>query len=179
MGLSPQGGLVMGTRSGDIDPTVVFQLHRVAGLSFAEIEESLTRHAGLLGLTGENDLRAVLERRAAGDPAATLAFDVYCRRIREYVGAYLAVLGRVDAITFTAGVGENAPAVRAASLAGLEALGIAVDPARNRAGEPVISPGGSPITVCVVPTDEELEIATQSRRALALAEPGEPEEGAA
>jgi acetate kinase len=170
MGLSPQGGLVMGTRSGDVDPTVVFQLHRVAGMSFAEIEESLTRHAGLLGLTGENDLRAVLERRAAGDQAATLAFDVYCRRVREYVGAYLAVLGRVDAITFTAGVGENAPAVRAAALAGLEQLGITVDPARNRDGGPVISPDGSPIVVCVVPTDEELEIATQSRRALALGE---------
>jgi acetate kinase len=166
MGLSPQGGLVMGTRSGDIDPTVVFQLHRVAGLTLAEIEDSLTRHAGLLGLTGENDLRAVLERRAAGDAAATLAFDVYCRRIREYVGAYLAVLGRVDAITFTAGVGENAPDVRAAALSGLEPLGIAVDPARNRAGGPVISTDGSRVTVCVVPTDEELEIATQSWQAL-------------
>jgi acetate kinase len=168
MGMSPQGGLVMGTRSGDIDPTVIFHLHRVAGLPLDEIENSLTRHAGLLGLTGENDLRAVLDRRAAGDPAATLGFDVYCRRIREYVGAYLAVLGRVDAITFTAGVGENAPAVRAAALAGLESLGIAVDPERNRGAEQIISPDGTPITVCVIPTDEELEIAEQSRAALKL-----------
>jgi acetate kinase len=166
--MSPQGGLVMGTRSGDIDPTVIFHLHRVAGLPLDEIENSLTRHAGLVGLTGENDLRAVLERRTAGDPAATLAFDVYCRRIREYVGAYLAVLGRVDAITFTAGVGENAPAVRAAALAGLENLGIAVDPERNRRAERIISPDGTPIAVCVVPTDEELEIAEQSRTALKL-----------
>ncbi|HEY0001219.1 MAG TPA: acetate kinase, partial [Actinoplanes sp.] len=157
MGMSPQGGLVMGTRSGDIDPTVVFHLHRVAGLPLDEIETSLTRHAGLQGLTGENDLRQVLSKRAAGDPAATLAFDVYCRRIREYVGAYLAVLGRVDAITFTAGVGENAPAVRAASLAGLAALGIAVDQARNDQAAPLISPDDSPIAVCVIPTDEELE----------------------
>ena len=101
-------------------------------------------------------------RRAAGDPAATLAFDVYCRRIREYVGAYLAVLGRVDAITFTAGVGENAADVRAASLSGLAALGIEVDDDRNAAGERIISPDGSRVAVCVVPTDEELEIAGQS-----------------
>jgi acetate kinase len=166
MGLTPLEGLVMGTRSGDIDPTVIFHLHRVAGLPLDEIETSLTRHAGLVGLTGENDLRAVLRRREAGDPEARLAFDVYCRRLREYVGAYLAVLGRVDAITFTAGVGENSPVVRAASLAGLESLGIAVDPERNRRAEPVISPDGTPIAVCVVPTDEELEIAVQSRAAL-------------
>jgi acetate kinase len=168
MGMSPQGGLVMGTRSGDIDPTVIFHLHRVAGLPLDEIENSLTRHAGLAGLAGENDLRAVLERRQAGDPVATLAFDVYCRRIREYVGAYLAVLGRVDAITFTAGVGENSAVVRAASLAGLESLGIAVDPDRNRRAEKIISPEGTPIAVCVVPTDEEREIADQSRKALSI-----------
>ena len=168
MGMSPQGGLVMGTRSGDIDPTVIFHLHRVAGLPLDEIERSLTRHAGLQGLTGENDLRAVLKRRAGGDPAASLAFDVYCRRIREFVGAYLAVLGRADAITFTAGVGENSPAVRAASLSGLEWLGISVDPARNDRAEQIISPDGAPVTVCVVPTDEELEIANQSRAALKL-----------
>ena len=168
MGMSPQGGLVMGTRSGDVDPTVVFQLHRVASLPIDEIETMLTRHAGLQGLTGENDLRAVLTRRADGDPTATLAFDVYCRRIREYVGAYLAVLGRVDAITFTAGVGENAPAVRAAALSGLEPLGIAVDPARNDRADQIISPPDARIPVCVIPTDEELEIATQSRAALGI-----------
>jgi acetate kinase len=170
MGMSPQGGLVMGTRSGDIDPTVVFHLHRVAGLPLEEIETSLTRHSGLLGLTGENDVRTVLERRASGDAAATLAFDIYCRRVREYVGAYMAVLGRTDAITFTAGVGENAPLIRAASLAGLESLGIAVDSARNEAGAEVISPDGSAVAVCVVRTDEELEIADQSRKALSLAD---------
>ncbi|MFI5889140.1 acetate/propionate family kinase [Actinoplanes sp. NPDC051513] len=168
MGMSPQGGLVMGTRSGEIDPTVVFHLHRVAGMPIEEIERSLTRQAGLLGLTGENDLRAVLRRRAEGEPVAKLAFDVYTRRIREYVGAYLAVLGRVDAIAFTAGVGENSPDVRGESLSGLEALGIAVDPARNAAGDTFISPDGSPVAVCVVPTDEELEIANQSRAALGL-----------
>jgi acetate kinase len=168
MGLSPLAGLVMGTRSGDVDPTVVFHLHRVAGLPLDEIEKSLTRYAGLMGMTGENDVRAVLRRRAAGDADAALAFDVYCRRIKEYVGAYLAVLGRVDAITFTAGVGENSSDVRAASLAGLEPLGIAVDPARNASPDKpgVISADGSRIAVCVVPTDEEREIADQSRAAL-------------
>ncbi|MFF5293741.1 acetate/propionate family kinase [Paractinoplanes globisporus] len=171
MGLSPLDGLVMGTRSGAIDPTVIFHLHRVAGLPLDEIETSLTRHGGLLGLTGENDLRAVLSRRAHGDAKATLAFDVYTRRIREYVGSYLAVLGRVDAITFTAGVGENSAVVRAASLAGLEPLGIAVDPERNEAAAAIISPDGTRTAVCVVPTDEELEIADQSRAALGLSRP--------
>jgi acetate kinase len=166
MGMSPQGGLVMGTRSGDIDPTVIFHLHRAAGLPIDEIENSLTRYAGLQGLTGENDMRSVLRRRAAGDPAATLAFDLYCRRIKEYVGAYLAVLGRVDAITFTAGVGEHSADVRAAALAGLDALGIRVDPDRNAAPATVISPDGSSVAVCVIPADEELEIAHQSRAAL-------------
>jgi len=107
-------------------------------------------------------MRAVLRRRAAGDPAAGLAFDVYCRRITEYVGAYLAVLGRLDAITFTGGVGEHAAEVRAAALAGLAGLGIAVDPARNERGAPVISPPTAPVAVCVVPTDEEREIADQA-----------------
>jgi acetate kinase len=174
MGMSPQGGLVMGTRSGDIDPTVVFHLHRVAGLPIDEIERSLTRFAGLQGLAGDNDMREVQRRHTAGDPAATLAFDVYCRRIKEYVGAYLALLGRVDAITFTAGVGENAPAVRAAALADLEPLGITIDPTRNNRGAPadeptgaaLISPDNGRIAVCVVRTDEELEIANQSRAAL-------------
>ena len=166
MGMSPQGGLVMGTRSGDIDPTVVFHLHRVAGLGIEEIENSLTRHAGLQGLAGDNDMRTVAERRDSGDPAATLAFDVYCRRIREYVGAYLAVLGRVDAITFTAGAGQNSPAIRAATLSGLAALGIEIDAQRNQDGEEIISADGSRVMVCVVPTDEELEIAAQCRKVL-------------
>jgi acetate kinase len=161
MGMSPLAGLVMGTRSGDLDPTVIFHLHRVAGLPVDEIERSLTRYGGLQGLTGDNDMRTVQRRRDEGDPAATLAFDLYCRRIKEYVGSYLAVLGGADAITFTAGVGENAPAVRAASLAGLSALGVTIDEARNQRGDRIISPENARVAVCVVPTDEELEIAQQ------------------
>jgi acetate kinase len=110
-------------------------------------------------------MREVLRRREGGDPAAALAFDVYCRRITGYVGSYYALLGRLDAIAFTAGVGENAAPVREAALAGLERLGIAVDPARNAAagrGARVVSPDGSPVAVCVVPTDEEREIADQA-----------------
>ena len=166
MGLSPLPGLVMGTRSGDIDPTVVFHLHRVAGLSLDEIDDVLNKRGGMRGLCGDSDMREVLRRRAAGDEAAALAFDVYCHRLRGYVGAYYALLGTVDAVTFTAGVGENAPAVRAAALAGLDRLGIQVDAARNDAGargERVVSPTGAEVAVCVIPTDEELEIAKQTR----------------
>jgi len=164
MGMSPLEGLVMGTRCGDLDPTVMFHLHRAAGLPLAEIDQLLNRRSGLLGLCGDNDMREVLRRRAAGDEIASLAFDVYCRRIRFYVGAYYALLGRLDAITFTAGVGEHSAPVRAAALAGLDRLGIVVDPVRNEAdGDRLISPPDAPVAVCVVATDEEREIAQQTR----------------
>ncbi|MGY3516881.1 acetate kinase [Micromonospora sp. PTRAS2] len=164
MGMSPLEGLVMGTRSGDLDPTIVFHLRREAGMGVDEIDDLLNHRSGLLGLAGVNDMREVLARRAAGDPAAALAFDVYTRRITGYVGAYYALLGRVDAVTFTAGVGEHAAPVRAAALAGLERLGIAVDPAHNDGtGDRVISPAGAEVAVCVVGTDEEREIAREAR----------------
>ncbi|RAO03416.1 Acetate kinase [Micromonospora saelicesensis] len=163
MGMSPLQGLVMGTRSGDVDPTVIFHLRREGGLSVDDIDDLLNHRSGLLGLTGANDMREVLERRAAGDRAAALAFDVYCRRITGYVGAYYALLGRVDAITFTAGVGEHAAPVRAAALAGLDRLGITVDDARNDGeGDRLISPDGAEVSVCVIRTDEEREIARQT-----------------
>ncbi|WBB79402.1 acetate kinase [Micromonospora sp. WMMD882] len=165
MGMSPLEGLVMGTRSGDLDPTVIFHLRREGGLGVDEIDDLLNHRSGLLGLTGANDMREVLARRAAGDPAATLAFDVYCRRITGYVGAYYALLGRVDAVTFTAGVGEHAAPVRAAALAGLGRLGITVDGERNTAGtgDRLVSPDGAEVAVCVVGTDEEREIARAAR----------------
>ncbi|RGC70504.1 Acetate kinase [Micromonospora sp. MW-13] len=164
MGMSPLEGLVMGTRSGDLDPTIIFHLRREGGLGVDEIDDLLNHRSGLLGLAGVNDMREVLARRDAGDPAATLAFAVYTRRITGYVGAYYALLGRVDAVTFTAGVGEHAAAVRTAALAGLERLGIAVDPGRNAGrGDRVISPDGAEVTVCVVGTDEEREIARETR----------------
>ncbi|MEU4479916.1 acetate kinase [Micromonospora sp. NPDC023966] len=167
MGMSPLEGLVMGTRSGDLDPTIIFHLRREAGMRVDDIDDLLNHRSGLLGLSGVNDMREVLARRDAGDPAAALAFDVYRRRLTGYVGAYYALLGRVDAITFTAGVGEHAAPVRAAALAGLDRLGIAVDPARNAgSGDRVISPDGSEVTVCVIATDEEREIARQTRDVL-------------
>jgi acetate kinase len=169
MGLSPLGGLVMGTRPGDIDPYLPIHLMRSAGLSLDEVDELLNHHSGLLGICGANDMRDVLSRRAASDPSACLAFDVYCTRIRATVGAYYALLGRVDAICFTAGVGENAAEIRASSLEGLTGMGISVDPALNAAplrAERMISPPGSPVAVCVVPTEEELEIATQTQAVL-------------
>ncbi|MCG6498590.1 acetate kinase [Kitasatospora sp. A2-31] len=165
MGLTPLEGLVMGTRSGDVDAGVVFHLHRVGGLSVDEIDDLLNRRSGLLGLCGDNDMREIMRRTAEGDADARLAFDAYVHRLRKYIGGYYAVLGRVDAIAFTAGVGENAAPVRAAATAGLEELGIAVDPELNsvRSGEPrIISSAYSRVAVAVVPTDEELEIARQA-----------------
>lgn len=172
MGLTPLEGLVMGSRSGDLDPAVLFHLHRKAGLSFDELDTLLNKHSGLVGLSGTRDMRDVLERRAEGDDAATLAFDVYVHRLKGYVGAYSAQLGRLDVISFTAGVGENAAPVRAAALAGLERFGIEIDEERNseRSDETRrISTDASEVAVLVVPTDEELEIA---RETLAVVAPG-------
>jgi len=165
MGLTPLEGLVMGTRSGDIDAGIVFHLARTAGMSVDELDELLNRRSGLKGLSGVNDFRELHQLIADGSEAARLALDVYLHRLRKYVGAYLAVLGGVDVIAFTAGVGENDDIVRAGALVGLERLGIAVDPERNagRIKKPtIISPDGSPVTVVVVPTNEELAIARQS-----------------
>jgi acetate kinase len=165
MGLTPLEGLVMGTRSGDVDPAIPAYLERVAGIDAAAVDDGLNRHSGLLALAGSNDLRDVKKHADDGDRAAQLAIDVYCHRIRKYVGAYYAVLGRVDAIVFTAGVGENDPRTRALSLAGLERLGIAVDSERNESAdraERFISPPGAEVAVLVVPTDEEIEIARQA-----------------
>lgn len=159
MGFTPLEGLVMGTRCGDLDPAVPGFLQR-AGVSPSDVDGLLQHRSGLVGLCGDNDMRAVERRRADGDAAAALAFDVYCHRIRSYVGAYHATLGRLDAVVFTAGVGENSAGVRSASLAGLEGWGIAVDPVRSAGtGARVVSPPDARVAVCVVPTDEEHAIA--------------------
>lgn len=168
MGLTPLEGLVMGTRSGDIDPAVTFHLKRVAGMSEDEVDELLNKKSGLIGLCGDNDMREIRRRIDAGgeDGArARLAFDIYIHRLKKYLGAYSAVLGRVDAVAFTAGVGENAAPVREAAIAGLEEMGMAVDADLNaqRSDEPrLISPEYARVAVAVVPTDEELEIAQQT-----------------
>ena len=165
MGLTPLEGLVMGTRSGDLDPAVVFYLHREAGLSVDDIDDLLNKRSGMLGLAGANDMREVGRRAADGDQAAAEALDVYCYRIRKYVGAYAAALGRLDALVFTAGVGENNDGVRAGVCQGLEGLGVTLNPKRNqaRSGRPrTISADDAPVAVLVVPTNEELEIAEQT-----------------
>ena len=168
MGLTPLEGLVMGTRTGDIDPAVVFHLARNAGMSIDDIDDLFNKRSGVKGLAGENDFRAVRELANGDDPdaakGARLALDVYEHRLRKYIGAYTAVLGRVDVVSFTAGVGENDDAVRAEVLDGLEPLGLAVDPERNavRSDEPrIISPAWTSTLVMVVPTNEELAIARQ------------------
>ncbi|MBU8808467.1 acetate kinase [Mycolicibacterium goodii] len=162
MGLTPMEGLVMGTRSGDIDPGVIMYLWRTAGMSVEDIESMLNRRSGVRGLGGASDFRKLRELIESGDEHAKLAYDVYIHRLRKYVGAYMAVLGATDVISFTAGVGENVPMVRRDALAGLSGLGIEIDDALNSAktDEPrCISTAGSAITVLVVPTNEELAIA--------------------
>ena len=166
MGLTPLQGLVMGTRSGDIDPAVLFHLHRKAGLSIEELDTLLNKKSGMLGLTGNGDMRDVEDAAVAGDAVAQAALDVYYHRIRGYVGNYIAQLGGLDVIVFTAGVGENSGIIRAGALAGLEGLGIEIDPAKNdpfsRVAR-VVSTDASRVTVLVIPTNEELEIARETR----------------
>lgn len=162
MGLTPLEGLVMGTRSGDIDPGIAMHLARTAGLNVDGIDELLNRNSGIKGMSGVNDFRALFAKIDAGDQAARLAYDVYIHRLRHYIGAYMVDLGRVDAITFTAGVGENSAPVRIDALAGLQRFGIEVDQTANNAKSQearFISTPDSAVKVLVVPTDEELAIA--------------------
>ncbi|GAA3592163.1 acetate kinase [Kribbella ginsengisoli] len=168
MGMTPLEGLVMGSRSGDLDPAIHAHLVRELGWTVEEVDHALNFDSGLKGLAGGNDFRELSTRVEAGDPVAQLAFDVYCHRIKKYVGAYYAVLGTVDAIVFTAGVGQNGADVRAASLGGLERLGIRIDAQRNDAaadGSRLVSADDSPVAVLVIPTNEEWQIA---REALAV-----------
>ncbi len=169
MGLTPLEGLVMGSRSGDIDPGIIGYLWREAGMAVDEIELMLNRHSGMLGLSGETDFRAVHTGIEAGDEAAKLAYEVYIHRLRKYIGGYLAVLGRTDVITFTAGVGENDAKVRRDALCGLESLGIELDDKLNEdpaRGPRRISAETSRTTVLVIPTDEELAIARAAAAAV-------------
>jgi acetate kinase len=169
MGLTPLEGLVMGTRSGDIDAGVIGYLCRVAEMSVDEVESMLNQQSGMLGLAGERDFRRLHEMIESGDSSAQLAYDVFIHRLRKYVGAYLAVLGRTDVVSFTAGIGENVAAVRRDALSGLAALGIDIDEQRNSQSAKDarrISTDTSPIAVLVIPTNEELAIARDCLRAI-------------
>ena len=165
MGLTPLEGLVMGTRTGDIDPAVVFHLARVGGMSIDELDTLFNRGSGLKGLTGENDMRLVRSMAAAGDERARTALDVYAHRIVKYIGAYAATMGGLDAITFTAGVGENDADLRADVIGRLEPFGVKINQELNaaRSKEPrILSTADSRVAVLVVPTNEELAIARQA-----------------
>ncbi|KBE20748.1 acetate kinase AckA [Mycobacterium tuberculosis M2384] len=169
MGLTPLEGLVMGTRSGDLDPGVISYLWRTARMGVEDIESMLNHRSGMLGLAGERDFRRLRLVIETGDRSAQLAYEVFIHRLRKYLGAYLAVLGHTDVVSFTAGIGENDAAVRRDALAGLQGLGIALDQDRNLGpghGARRISSDDSPIAVLVVPTNEELAIARDCLRVL-------------
>jgi acetate kinase len=170
MGLTPLAGLVMGTRSGDVDPGLHAFLGRVLGLDLVGVDDLLNKRSGMLGLAGATDFRDINDLIEGGDADARLAWDVYIHRLVGYIGSYLAVLGRVDALTFTAGVGENDARVRADVIQRLEPLGFRLDAEANavRSKEPrVISRPDSPVTVLVVPTNEELAMARETMAAIA------------
>ena len=166
MGLTPLEGLVMGTRCGDMDPAIVLHLMEHNGLTLAQVRNILNKKSGLLGLSGGklSDLRDIIDAMERGDDEARNALEVFCYRIKKYIGAYMAALSRVDAVVFTAGIGENSPLVREKTLSGLSRLGITVDQDRNQARSSKareISAPDSPVKVLVVPTREEREIAGQ------------------
>ncbi|MCK5153353.1 MAG: acetate kinase [Spirochaetales bacterium] len=162
MGLTPLEGLIMGTRSGDFDPAIVFYLMNKTELSAGEIEKALNKKSGILGISGQYiDRRDIQKAAAEGDHRAELAMDMEVYRLKKYIGSYAAALGRVDALVFTAGVGEMAPLIRTKVLEGLDNIGIVTDPeksmnSRTRNAETDITGEGSKTRVLVIPTDEEL-----------------------
>jgi acetate kinase len=169
MGMTPLAGLVMGTRSGDVDPAVPFFLADELDMGLAEIDGLLNKKSGLKGLCGSNDMREVIEKKEAGDRRAEIALEIYTYRIKKYIGAYFAAVESLDALIFTAGIGENAPSIRGLCCRGLDRLGIIIDGSRNREivgrlGE--ISTPGSEVKVLVIPTNEELKIARETMKLL-------------
>lgn len=165
MGLTPLEGLIMGTRCGDLDPAIIFYLERETGLASWEIEAILNKESGLKGICGVNDMRTVGELARAENPEAQLAVSMYCYRIKKYIGAYHAVLGGLDGLIFTGGIGENAGFIRAGCCEGLTHLGLKLDPGKNCGaieGGAAIESATSRGKILVIPTNEELEIAEQT-----------------
>ena len=164
LGMTPLPGLVMGTRSGDIDPAIIFYLHEQLGLPISEVKNLLNKESGMKGLTGNNDLRQITAAASQGSKEAELALAIYTYRIKKYIGAYLAAIGPVDALIFTAGVGENSAQIREMAVAGLGHLGIKLDKKLNNSGKGNrnIAQRGSAVRILVIPTNEELEIARQA-----------------
>ncbi|MBN1841011.1 MAG: acetate kinase [Deltaproteobacteria bacterium] len=169
MGMTPLAGLVMGTRSGDVDPALPFFLANHLGMSLKEIDMILNKESGLKGMCGTNDMREVIEKKNAGEERARIALDIYTYRIKKFIGAYFAVLGSLDCVIFTAGIGENAPYIRELSCRGLNKLGIEIDLERNnKTGNGIreISSPGSKVKVLVILTNEELKIARETKKAI-------------
>ncbi len=167
MGMTPLEGLVMGTRSGDVDPALPFFLADHLKMSLNDIDKLLNTESGLKGLCGTNDMREVIKKRAAGNHRAVVALDVYCYRIKKYIGAYFAALANLDGIIFTGGIGENAPTIREVCCQGLTRLGIEIDPEKNKeTGKAIreINSSVSEVKVLVIPTNEELKIARETER---------------
>ncbi len=169
MGLTPLEGLIMGTRSGDLDPAILFYLARETGMDMDDLDTLLNKQSGLKGICGENDMRTITELAEQGDQQARLALTMFCYRLKKYIGAYIAALGGVDCIVFTGGIGENSAIVRQMSCQGLERLGIILDTEKNaqRHNETFeIQATDSMVSILVVPTDEELAIATQTMQVI-------------
>ncbi len=170
MGLTPLEGLVMGTRCGDIDPAIIFYLYRTLGMPVDEIDTLLNKKSGLKGLCGTRDMRAIEKMARDGNQDAAMALELFCYRIRKYIGAYLAAIGRTDCIVFTGGIGEHSSIVREKVIGGLDHMGIRLDKKKNQCArfgltEPVdLSAPESRIKILVIPTNEELEIARQTLR---------------
>ena len=165
MGLTPLEGLVMGTRCGDMDPAIIPFLGKTLGLSYDQLDTILNKQSGLKGICGTNDMREIERMAAGGDLNATLAIDMFCYRIKKYIGSYSAALGRVDAVVFTGGIGENATDIRKQCCTNLENIGITIDETKNASPSRkarTISTDASRVKVLVIPTNEELEIAQQT-----------------
>jgi acetate kinase len=172
MGLTPLEGLIMGTRSGDVDPAIPFFLAKNLDLSLDEIDRLLNKESGLKGLCGTNDMREVEERAGSGDKKAQTAIDVYTYRIKKYIGSYFAAMGKLDSIIFTAGIGENSSLIRERSCENLQKLGIEIDAEKNRQRSKEnrdISSGHHPVKILVIPTNEEKRIAVETEAVLTQA----------
>ncbi len=169
MGMTPLGGVIMGTRVGNIDPGVVMYIAEQKGYAVAEIDRVLQKESGLKGICGSNDMRDIHARAAEGDERARLAEDMFIHRIRQYIGAYFFELEKVDALVFTAGIGEHDPLTREKCCQGLENYGVAMDADKNQSGRGearVVSQPDSAVQILVIPTNEELEIARQTVQVL-------------
>ena len=165
MGMTPLEGLVMGTRSGDLDPAILLYLGRESDLDMDELDALLNKQSGLMGICGSNDMRTISQAAGQGDKQSRLALAIFCYRLKKYIGAYIAALGGVDCIVFTGGIGENSAMVRQMSCQGMEWLGLSLDEEKNALYKKEtleIQMADSRVSLLVIPTDEEYEIARQT-----------------